>query len=97
MQAKDEEEYVKITIDLVGDSLVIRNIGPRGDSENTHNDAVRDESSVANNDNQVVIHSNSETAYDHAATRTRQNMPGGSDGFPKGLKFMRMNRFDGGG
>ncbi|PON82521.1 Respiratory burst oxidase [Trema orientale] len=95
MQAKDEEEYVEITIDLVGDSLVVQNIVPRGDSENTHNDVVRDEDSVADDDNQVVIQSNSETAYDHAATRTRRNMPGGSDRFPNGLEFMRINRLDG--
>ncbi|PON81189.1 Respiratory burst oxidase [Trema orientale] len=76
MQAKDEEEYVEITV------------------ENTHSDAVRDEYLVADDQ---VIQNNSEKAYDHAATRTHRNMPGGSDLLPKGLEFVRMNRFDGGG
>ncbi|PON71163.1 Respiratory burst oxidase [Parasponia andersonii] len=101
MQAKDEEEYVEITIDgLVDDSLLVQNIGPRRELENTHNDPVRDEYSVADDiddHHHQVIQNNSEKAYDHAATRTRRNMPAdGSDRFPKGLEFMRMNRFDGG-
>ncbi|PON71166.1 Respiratory burst oxidase [Parasponia andersonii] len=77
MQAKDEEEHVEITI------------------ENTHNDPVRDEYSVADDidDDVQVIQNNSEKAYDHATTRIRWKMPGGSDLFPKGLEFMRMNRF----
>ncbi|PON82514.1 Respiratory burst oxidase [Trema orientale] len=94
MQAKDEEECVEITIDgLVGDSLLVQNIWPRVDSENTQHDAVRDEYSVADDQ---VIQNNSETAYDHAATRTRRNMSVGSDRFRNALEFMRMNRLDGG-